>query len=203
MPQPQSQAPIIRAVYIVGPSSSGKSTLCDALAKHCDITTPAYIREVARTVMKKQGFSRDDVGKMEMQYEILKAQAEADAEARKSVARGDATVILSDRSIVDPIAYALLSSQTDGNERAQALINTAQLQLSLPHLRRSTVVLLDSVPEWVVDDGVRSVDESYASVDAFRSILKQLEIPFHEVDGTCTDLQDRVQKVLKMIGATS
>ncbi|KAI5119488.1 hypothetical protein M0805_009512 [Coniferiporia weirii] len=202
MGQRQSQKRPPCAVYVIGPSSSGKSTLCDALAKRYNVVAPAYIKEVARAVMKEKGFTREDVERMDMQYAILKAQAHADVQAHNSVSRGESPIVLSDRSVVDPIVYALLSSPAEGHERARTLINVTETQLSLTHLRRSTVILLAPVPEWVEDDGIRSVDEHYASIDAFRAVLQQLHIPFHEIDGTCRSLESRVQRVSDWAGLT-
>jgi len=187
----------------VGPSSAGKTTLCDALSKRCGIRSPAYITEIARTVMREEGFTRKDVGKIEMQYAIMKAQVAADRTARSAVARREAPILLGDRSAVDPIVYTYLSSPTDGDRRANILIESSEFQQCLGQLRSSLFILLAPIPEWVEDDGVRSVDEAFATIDGFRDILNRLRIPFHEIDGSCRPLEDRVQRVMRLAGLTS
>ncbi|TFY59054.1 hypothetical protein EVG20_g7929 [Dentipellis fragilis] len=52
----------VRAIYIVGPSSTGKTTLCTALATHLGLPSALHITEVARTVMRSTSFTRADVG---------------------------------------------------------------------------------------------------------------------------------------------
>lgn len=54
----------IVGIFITGPSSTGKTFLCNALkARLRDMGILTYhISEVARTVMREQGFTRKDVG---------------------------------------------------------------------------------------------------------------------------------------------
>lgn len=92
----------ITAIYIVGPSSAGKTTLCNALAASLNLPQKVCISEVARTVMRERGFTRNDVGKLEMQKAIMEAQLKEDRLARRhaieaqGVCRG---IVLSDRSV--------------------------------------------------------------------------------------------------------
>ena len=67
------------AIIVLGPSSSGKTTLCDALAEELCVPNTRYIKEIARTVMKTQGFSRKDTSSFDMQAAIMSAQAKAEA----------------------------------------------------------------------------------------------------------------------------
>ena len=74
------------------------------------------------------------------------------------------------------------------------LIENSSMQQALPQLRQTHFVLLAPVPEWLEDDGVRSVDEDFASVGAFRDMLNELGIRFIEFDGSCKALDERVQR---------
>ncbi|THH18766.1 hypothetical protein EW146_g2264 [Bondarzewia mesenterica] len=76
----------VSAIYIVGPSSTGKTTLCNALAARLGLSSTVCITEVARTVMRQQGFTRDDVARPEMQKAIMDAQLEHDKGARGAAA---------------------------------------------------------------------------------------------------------------------
>jgi nicotinamide riboside kinase len=142
------------AIYVVGPSSTGKTTLCHALAEKLGLKAPAYITEVARTVMREIGCTRKDIGKLAMQTAIMKAQLQREDEGRSQ------QVLLSDRSAIDPIVYAILTSTTEdeAKQRRESLTNLPQFQLALSRYRRSTFLLLTPVPEWVLDDGIRSLD---------------------------------------------
>ena len=52
----------METLYLVGPSSTGKSTLFHAIMKDMKLDPSQCITEVARTVMKKTDFSRKTVG---------------------------------------------------------------------------------------------------------------------------------------------
>ena len=53
---------VIETLFLVGPSSTGKSTLFHAIAKKLGLTRDQCITEVARTVMRNTDFSRKTVG---------------------------------------------------------------------------------------------------------------------------------------------
>ena len=53
--------PTIETLYMIGPSSTGKSTLFRAVVKEMGLDPAQCITEVARTVMKNTGFSRTTV----------------------------------------------------------------------------------------------------------------------------------------------
>lgn len=131
---------------------------------------------------------------IEMQQTIMAAQLEQERNAR-SVACGSAVkVVLSDRSAVDPITYAVLtaSNENDGRERMGLLVGTAEFQAALGRYRNETFILFKPVPGWQVDDGVRSMDGQDQSLEMFRAVLKELEIPYVELGGEMKDLEARV-----------
>ena len=180
----------IPALYVVGPSSSGKTTLCRAIAAQIGLSSPAYITEVARNVMKTTGFNRKTVHELEMQRAIMEAQLRADALARDSVRCGAYPMVLSDRSALDPIVYAGLVSEDGANE----LINTPAFQAALVDYRKSTFILLKPIPEWLVDDGVRSLDDLESYTMAFEALLARLGISYETLDESCRELEDRVKR---------
>ncbi len=182
----------ITAIYIVGPSSTGKTTLCNAIAQRFNIRAPAYITEVARTVMKEEGFSRKDVNRIEMQGSIMRAQLRADIVARDAVTRGGFPFLLSDRSAIDPVVYASQISI----QNADTLMATPEFQDNLPNYRNSTFILLKPVDEWLEDDGVRSLDDLAVCTEAFQNILNSLEISYQKLDRSCRLLEERVAQVL-------
>ena len=52
----------METLYLVGPSSTGKSTLFHAIMKDLTLDPSQCITEVARTVMRKTNFSKKTVG---------------------------------------------------------------------------------------------------------------------------------------------
>jgi nicotinamide riboside kinase len=156
----------ITEIYIIGPSSTGKTTLCRALSTRLRLKGPTFINEVARDVMERGGYTRNDVGKLEMQVAIMEAQLLRENEARVAAARAE-RIVLSDRSAIDAIVYAVLNSanEDDGQRRFQKLVNSPRFQLALTAYRQSVIVLLTPVPEWLVDDGIRSMDNQVNVID--------------------------------------
>jgi nicotinamide riboside kinase len=151
-------------VYITGPSSTGKTTLCRALAATLGLEESTVISEVARDVMRGSGYTREDVGRLEMQAAIMGAQLLREAQGRAAASQSR-RILLSDRSAIDPIVYAMLSSasEEEAEGRVRYLTNSSQFQSALLAYRQSVVVLLAPVPEWLVDDGIRSIENQVSA----------------------------------------
>ena len=64
-----------------------------------------------------------------------------------------------------------------------------EFQTALRQYREGTFVF---VPELFVDDGARSMDSQGQTLEAFRGVLKELEIPYLELGEEIKDLQARV-----------
>lgn len=187
-----------KTIYIVGPSSTGKTTLCNALAAQLGLSSDMHITEVARKVMREQGFTRADVHSLAMQHAIVKAQVARDLEARQKFVADHSVigyhVLLSDRSAVDAVVYAALSELTVKSGITTALVSSPEFQKILPLYRSSssTFVLLGPIREWLVDDGIRSLEDGEHCHDMFVKILKELGIQFVELGEDCRCLEERV-----------
>jgi nicotinamide riboside kinase len=177
----------VRAIYVVGPSSAGKTTLCNALVKQLGIPPDAFVTEVARTVMREKGLTRADVGQLSMQRAIVDAHVARDRDARRSaldacihdnvttIGRNHGAVMVSDRSAIDAVVYAMMNSEALG----RALIDSPGFRTMLDTYRseRATFVLLHPVANWVIDDGVRSIDSDNA-IKQFIRVLQELKLRY-------------------------
>ena len=143
--------------------------------------------------------STSDIG---MQQAIMKAQLEQERAARTVAGSGTVRVVLSDRSAVDPVAYAVITAanEEDARGRMQVLVGTPEFQAALYRYRQGTFVLFKPVPEWLVDDGVRTMEKQDQTLEVFRSILKELGIPHVELGEEMKDLQERVAFTIGLIG---
>ena len=188
-------------LYVVGPSSTGKTTLCNAVAKSLKLQSWCYITEVARQVMKRQGFTREDVGKMEMQSAIMLAQLEREAEACERARNTGETLILSDRSGIDPIVYAVLTAKGErqAQQKKNLLIEHPTFQSALERYRKAKFLLLRPVPEWLVDDGIRSLEQHTPSFCVYRAVLAELGISYHEIGEDMKDLAERTNWVKEWV----
>lgn len=195
----------LSGIYVVGSSSSGKTTLCRALATRLSLPPNRHITEVARSVMRATTFTRDDVSKLDMQRAILNAQFAAENDARSQCTTETTTrfqnpgFLLCDRSAIDPIVYATLSaSESTG---AEILAESPELQSLLPTYRRALFILLHPVKEWIEDDGVRSLSDPSLYPDTYKGFLERFGIKYYEMDDTLKELNGRVDKVLDWINA--
>lgn len=191
-------APKTKHIFIVGPSSAGKTTLCSALSKRLGIPPSARISEVARTVMKKRSFTREDIGKLEMQRAIIYAQLEEESNVIQRLQEDGGGILLSDRSAIDAVVYAMLTANDDNTrtERWRVLVETPEFQHALQRYRHSTVILLKPVPEWLVDDGVRSIYNQEYCGEQFLAYLNKMGVPFYELGLECLDIHRRVELVM-------
>ncbi|KXN84460.1 hypothetical protein AN958_12435 [Leucoagaricus sp. SymC.cos] len=146
------------------------------------------VSEIARTVMKTRGFTRVDVGSLEMQEAIFNAILEEHEE------NADRQYMIHDRSAIDPIVYAILTArdQIEAACRKRQLINSHKFQLALRTYRQSLFILLKPVREWIVDDGVRLIEDLDRCFEIFRSVLKECGIPFREIGADIGFLEERV-----------
>ncbi|KAG6373183.1 hypothetical protein JVT61DRAFT_6801 [Boletus reticuloceps] len=184
---------LLTELYVVGPSSTGKTTLCDAVAHSLKLRSWCYITEVARQIMKRRGFTREDMGRIEMQSAIMLAQIEREAEVCERARGTGETLMLSDRSGVDPIVYAVLTANDEHQARLKKnlLVEHPTFQCALKRYRKAKFLLLRPVPEWVVDDGVRSLDQHAHSFHVYRAVLAELGIPYREIGEDMKDLLER------------
>jgi nicotinamide riboside kinase len=191
-------------IYIIGPQSTGKTTLVNALEKSFinsdDVTQPTYIREVARTVLKTYNFTRDDITNspiraLELQELILKAQRTAE----EAAVGGDPSTswFISDRSGLDPIVYAKLFV---GEDAAQKMMLSEDWKALEDRMKHGLVILCEAGSSWLTDDGTRLMPkdmEDWLLVNsAFRSVLGTLAIESILIPKDVLDMQHRVQIVL-------
>jgi len=174
--------------------STGKTTLADALAKKLGLSESARVKEVARQVMAKQGFTRNEVSSLAMQQAIVEAQLRE--EEQKSC-----PILVCDRSAVDAIVYAMVFSPTEEEalRRRDILIQTPGFDSALHKYRNSCFVLLAPVAEWLRDDGVRSLENQEDCFDVFQSLLKDLNIGFRIIGPEMRYLEERVMTMLGIL----
>jgi len=192
-------------LYVVGPSSTGKTTLCNAVAQSLKLHSWCYITEVARQIMKRRGFTKGDMGKIEMQSAIMLAQLEREAEVCERARNAGEALVLSDRSGIDPIVYAVLTAKDErqARQKRNLLIEQPTLQNALKRYRKAKFLLLIPVPEWLVDDGVRSLEQYARSFHVYRAVLAELGISYREIGEDMKDLTERTNWVKEWVTTSS
>lgn len=176
------------SIYVVGPSSTGKTTLCDALAQKLGLEKSAYVTEVARHVMKAKGYSRDTISSTQMQEDIMEAHFLLEAESKVHAIR------VWDRTAIDPIVYAILTSRDaeEARRKQDHLTHTANFQKALQKYRQSIVILLKPVAEWLVDDGIRCTENQDKCLEIYKRLLAEMDISYYEFGRETMFLPERV-----------
>ena len=196
-------------IYIIGAQSTGKTTLVNALealykvANDTDrseksLPRPFIIREVARTVLKDKGFTREDIiaspsRALQLQKHILNAQREAEATASKDAS---SSWYICDRSGLDPIVYTQLFVGAKATEDMLASEAWKELEANM---KAGIVVLCEAGCGWLIDDGTRLMPddlEAWMRVDAaFRRLLEVRGIDYTVIPKGMASLDERVYVV--------
>ncbi|KAF2804992.1 uncharacterized protein BDZ99DRAFT_511490 [Mytilinidion resinicola] len=187
----------LKNIYVVGAQCTGKTTLVDALALHFSHTKskPLLIKEVARGVLRKHNYTAADITNspvraLELQHLILAAQLAAEEEAGRKW-------LISDRSALDPVVYAMLHV---GEEAAARMLESKAWQVSRLRMQEARVFVCEAGTPWLVDDGVRLMPENterWMTVhQTFCKLLREQGIPFTVVKKETADLAKRVELVL-------
>jgi nicotinamide riboside kinase len=191
---------LCRNVYIIGPQSTGKTTLVKALVETLEGEVPV-IQEVARKVMQEKGYSRVDVDsndhekKFGLQHDIFTAQVEKETTFIQAGA-----MFVSDRSAVDPLIYLFHYSGREAMNRIASTDEWRKVRDRYADTKQSLVVLLSPVREFLIDDNVRymskSLDDWHLLAAKFRLFLGEEAIPFVEMGKDVLDIKDRVAHVM-------
>ena len=191
----------MKSVYIVGAQCTGKTTLTEAIAvrlrrEHAEMRLEV-INEMARSVLEKHHFSRDDVREgsercMLLQKLILESQYERETSCDPGA------ILLSDRSGIDPIVYASVFAPDSG--AAQRLIESLEWKGLRTRMMRAVVIVCEPVEDWLFDDGIRLMPESRNEWmylhEACCRLLKDHNIPFEVLPPSLRSLPERVEFVL-------
>lgn len=186
-------------IFVIGAQCTGKTTLVDALERHfaqvqAKAHQPTIVREVARTVLQKHNFTRDDIisspeRALQLQQRILEAQFEAETTA--------SNWYICDRSAIDPIVYAFLYASEPS---ATELFKSSMWGLLERNMKEGLVVVCETGCSWLVDDGTRLMPkdaEDWDRVDAmFRELLEARSIDYLVLPRSVQDLSERVDIIL-------
>ncbi|EKJ72483.1 hypothetical protein FPSE_07364 [Fusarium pseudograminearum CS3096] len=162
-------------IYIIGPQSTGKTTLIHKIQDDLQhwlagtsIESPSIISEVARTL-------------------ILEAQAVAEKEALQT-----SSWFISDRSGFDPLVYAKRYVSPQGVQDLQQLPAWIDVK---DRMENALIVVCEAGTPWLMDDGVRlmpgSHDEWMAVFDDFFGLLDQVGFEYCIIPRTMLDLSER------------
>ncbi|KAM0371401.1 hypothetical protein ACHAPY_010121 [Fusarium culmorum] len=152
-------------IYIIGPQSTGKTTLIHKIQgdlqlwlRATSIESPSIISEVARTVLTKHNYSAHDIQTSKTRYLglqqlILEAQAVAEKEALQI-----SSWFISDRSGFDPLVYAKGYVSLQGVQDLQQLPAWFEVK---DRMETALIVVCEAGTPWLTDDGLRLMPGSH------------------------------------------
>ena len=145
--------------------------------------------------METHGYTRKDVGSLEMQQAIM------DAHLKEEQKGWSCPVQLCDRSAIDPIVYAVLTSpdENEAQRRSEILMSSPDFKNALPIYRRSSFILLAPIADWLEDDGTRLLEHQARCFEIFKQILVELGIPFLEIGVQMRFLEERVTAAMGLM----
>ncbi|KAI8648969.1 AAA-28 domain-containing protein [Fusarium keratoplasticum] len=189
-------------IYIIGPQSTGKTTLVNKLRSELEnwLADTSIIRpqivSVARTVLTKHKFTAEEVKSspnrcLALQQLILEAQALAEKEALQR-----SSWFISDRSGVDPLVYA--SKYVSADAALEMQRQSAWIEVKA-RMSASLIVVCEAGTPWLTDDGVRLMpDNEEAWMQLFHEfcgLLDEVGLQYFVVPRTMLDLSERAQFV--------
>eukprot|EP00854_Cymbomonas_tetramitiformis_P020437 gene20437-24484_t len=189
---PRCKAPL--RILLCGPHASGKTTLLHALL-------PKYpackgISEVARRVMKDGNIQRDQLEDPtvfnDLQESIFMSQREQEHALQERS-------FISDRSLIDPLAYKVWRMWDDDTKVAE-VENKRALVCDEYLIKRALVFLVLPHGNDIMDVGIRlesATEEMKSLIEAFRFVLGLLEIPYHSIDEGSVD--ERVMNIEQFV----
>jgi len=184
-----------KSIFLIGPSSTGKSTLSLSLLPHL----PSYslISETARRVMIARGYTRLDVSMFPMQRDIFFAQLEEERERMERL-QG----LVADRCCLDAVAYCRKEGVEEEKQLVEVLKGEGEEGV-VKNYRKGVVVLCLPVEEFRIDDGVRAIsneiEDSWEFVKVYEDLLNEFGIRYHTLGEKESNLDKRVELVLKWL----
>jgi nicotinamide riboside kinase len=186
-------------IYIIGPQSTGKTTLINRLQSDLEqwladipIEKPQIVSEVARTVLSKHKFTAKDITSspnrcLALQNLILQSQAAAENDALQA-----SSWFISDRSGFDPLVYARKYVSQEAMLEMQQQSCWVEVR---KRMMSSLVIVCEAGTPWLMDDGVRLMPDSAEAwmqlSSEFCELLDQVGIAYVVIPRTMLGLSDR------------
>jgi predicted ATPase len=186
---------------VTGASSSGKSTLVEALLKSNALGTKyERIAEIARELMAERGWTTEMLRNDENIFEALQIAVMEGQYQQECKLRQTGTAYISDRGL-DALAFI---------KQRQHIVNVPAYEAALANYARplaqfhqqALVLLVQPVETFLKDDGTRLLD-SLEKSQQFNAILheelKALDVHPFVLPASCHNIEHRVQFVAHLL----
>lgn len=181
-----------RKIAFVGTSSIGKTTLIEELKKKAErdnIRSFAFVPEAARDFfIAHRNIPQSLRFSARVQGQVQDLQWGYECEAHDT----DASNIISDRSVLDAVAYTRAYGDLKGADKL-----LAKVRLWLPTYSRILLLNPNDVP-YETDDIRQEAEEiRMQNHEAFVSLFEERQIPYELLSGTLAQRLEHVNEVLK------
>jgi len=186
-------------IAFIGADSTGKTTLIDKLSQSYSHRKVLTIKNVTRGVISK-GFPLGKKATMESYANYINDQLKREREAEDE----GFELLLSDRTILDTIAYSKVNNEVTHNILPDYFI---QMLCEVWRLEARSYALYVHCPvEFpLVEDGIREADSQYRFLvgEKIKDLLQEYEVPHINASGSVQTRLDTVRiAISKFIEST-
>lgn len=191
-----------KSVCLVGPQSTGKTTLSNALKEKFG-SNVILVQELARSVLKNFDCNTDDIFNdidklLELQKCILMAQCKTETQLTEQHKK-----YISDRSAVDPMVYAKFYLKPEIFQSLCDLDTWKTMKLMYQNQSEMLLILIEPNERLLRFDGVRKMpgdlEEWFRFHECFVSFMKENDIPYKIIPNECLSLQQRISMAMEWI----
>ena len=168
-------------VAIAGSHGVGKTTLACSLANHYKDLKVTLNTQIARSLIRKgYPLGKEATAESYVQYIIAQLSAEQDS--------SNCDLFISDRTLLDPLSYAIVNSKTMDSVVPQSIIEMMK-RIWLLELQQYSLYIFVPIEFSMKKDGVRPEDDGYrALVEAqMKQLLEECHVRYIRVSGAPED----------------
>lgn len=183
----------MKRIAITGTHGVGKTTLAHSLKSSFEDLTVVLNCQIARTLIKN-GYSlgKEATAESYIQYVIAQLRAEQISE--------ECDLFISDRTLLDPLAYAIVNREYIGSSVPESIIEMLK-SIWLLESKQYDLYVFVPIEFDMPADGIRPEGEEYRKkIEAqMYSLLNEYNVNYITVSGTLIDRNTQVYEAINAI----
>lgn len=179
-----------KKIAITGTHGVGKTTLANSLTNSFENLKVILNSKIARTLIKNgYPLGREATTESYIQYVIAQLRAEQTAE--------ECDLFISDRTLLDPLAYALVNREYVGSSVSSSTIEMLKM-IWLLELKQYDLYVFVPIEFSMQADGIRPEGEDYRKRVEMQiySLLNEYKVNYITVTGTLKDRNTQAYKAI-------
>lgn len=180
----------MKKIAIAGTHGVGKTTLAYSLAENFNHLVVKLNSQLARSLIKK-GYPLGQEATMESYIQYVIAQLRAEQELEKC------DIFISDRTLLDPLAYAIVNYEYIDSNVPTSIIEMLK-RIWLLELQQYDLYVFVPIEFAMQSDGIRPENEDYRKKvqEQMLFLLEENNVNYIKVSGTSVERTAQVTKAL-------